>query len=161
MIRRPPRSTLFPYTTLFRSGCSRPTMVHRNEVAELPLGVQPRSMPTKMIGHEGRDKVIAVVIAVLETEGVGDSGFRASRLQQFRAKLLHQERIGVAAVDQEIGKSSAVLDQRDRIVLAPSLSIVTEIGCQRLDTPRNLRGCCDRRKGAGGAVALRMRESDR
>src|SRR3989441_9355370 len=24
MIRRPPRSTLFPYTTLFRSGCSDP-----------------------------------------------------------------------------------------------------------------------------------------
>src|SRR3712207_8487794 len=24
MIRRPPRSTLFPYTTLFRSGCARP-----------------------------------------------------------------------------------------------------------------------------------------
>src|SRR2546427_7584678 len=24
MIRRPPRSTLFPYTTLFRSGCQRP-----------------------------------------------------------------------------------------------------------------------------------------
>src|SRR3712207_7472502 len=23
MIRRPPRSTLFPYTTLFRSGCTR------------------------------------------------------------------------------------------------------------------------------------------
>src|SRR2546426_3664154 len=23
MIRRPPRSTLFPYTTLFRSGCDR------------------------------------------------------------------------------------------------------------------------------------------
>src|SRR3989442_9869222 len=26
MIRRPPRSTLFPYTTLFRSPCSRPLM---------------------------------------------------------------------------------------------------------------------------------------
>src|SRR2546425_8003892 len=25
MIRRPPRSTLFPYTTLFRSGCARST----------------------------------------------------------------------------------------------------------------------------------------
>src|SRR3712207_8082565 len=25
MIRRPPRSTLFPYTTLFRSGAGRPT----------------------------------------------------------------------------------------------------------------------------------------
>src|SRR5256885_5135170 len=26
MIRRPPRSTLFPYTTLFRSGLSRPRL---------------------------------------------------------------------------------------------------------------------------------------
>src|SRR3712207_8322017 len=26
MIRRPPRSTLFPYTTLFRSGCAHPTL---------------------------------------------------------------------------------------------------------------------------------------
>src|SRR5207249_10716409 len=25
MLRRPPRSTLFPYTTLFRSHCGRPT----------------------------------------------------------------------------------------------------------------------------------------
>src|SRR5258708_16503843 len=28
MIRRPPRSTLFPYTTLFRSGKARITAVH-------------------------------------------------------------------------------------------------------------------------------------
>src|SRR5258708_21192242 len=29
MIRRPPRSTLFPYTTLFRSSCSRTAMPDR------------------------------------------------------------------------------------------------------------------------------------
>src|SRR5256884_3206221 len=29
MIRRPPRSTLFPYTTLFRSHCDRPTGVQQ------------------------------------------------------------------------------------------------------------------------------------
>src|SRR2546427_5344718 len=29
MIRRPPRSTLFPYTTLFRSGCSAPARTTR------------------------------------------------------------------------------------------------------------------------------------
>src|SRR3712207_8678950 len=29
MIRRPPRSTLFPYTTLFRSGLDRVGVVHR------------------------------------------------------------------------------------------------------------------------------------
>src|SRR5689334_24480910 len=34
MIRRPPRSTLFPYTTLFRSTPLGPTpMTHRNRVA--------------------------------------------------------------------------------------------------------------------------------
>src|SRR2546422_10996406 len=38
MIRRPPRSTLFPYTTLFRSLCLRdPKMEHA--VPELSLGV--------------------------------------------------------------------------------------------------------------------------
>src|SRR5205814_7452494 len=28
MIRRPPRSTLFPYTTLFRSGACMPAVIH-------------------------------------------------------------------------------------------------------------------------------------
>src|SRR5256884_1997477 len=32
MIRRPPRSTLFPYTTLFRSPHVQPALVHRNRV---------------------------------------------------------------------------------------------------------------------------------
>src|SRR2546426_7692320 len=31
MIRRPPRSTLFPYTTLFRSSCSRPSSRRRRD----------------------------------------------------------------------------------------------------------------------------------
>src|SRR5438309_8026839 len=34
--RRPPRSTLFPYTTLFRSGSTASTRVHR-------IGLPPRS----------------------------------------------------------------------------------------------------------------------
>src|SRR6266496_4856412 len=36
MIRRPPRSTLFPYTTLFRSTTSRPAAL-RHELAHLAL----------------------------------------------------------------------------------------------------------------------------
>src|SRR5438034_8717345 len=41
MIRRPPRSTLFPYTTLFRSGGTgrgRGDDAHRRRVAAGPLG---------------------------------------------------------------------------------------------------------------------------
>src|SRR2546429_9314411 len=36
MIRRPPRSTLFPYTTLFRSGLARPRGAHQAQ--EFSLG---------------------------------------------------------------------------------------------------------------------------
>src|SRR3712207_8161092 len=35
MIRRPPRSTLFPYTTLFRSGVHRETVLIRKDGIEL------------------------------------------------------------------------------------------------------------------------------
>src|SRR5436190_13641778 len=35
MIRRPPRSTLFPYTTLFRSRISRSTLVNLDRVREV------------------------------------------------------------------------------------------------------------------------------
>src|SRR3712207_8522808 len=44
MIRRPPRSTLFPYTTLFRSPCPRLRLLRREDAgAEQVIGVgQPR-----------------------------------------------------------------------------------------------------------------------
>src|SRR3712207_7541266 len=44
MIRRPPRSTLFPYTTLFRSpGASKPQEL---PAADLPSGVRPTRQVT-------------------------------------------------------------------------------------------------------------------
>src|SRR3712207_7520511 len=47
MIRRPPRSTLFPYTTLFRSPL-RP----RHGAVEAP-GLKPRVGPTPRVGLVG------------------------------------------------------------------------------------------------------------
>src|SRR5260221_9513399 len=41
MIRRPPRSTLFPYTTLFRSGCPRGLRA----LFQLPGNPHRRSLP--------------------------------------------------------------------------------------------------------------------
>src|SRR3712207_7794320 len=52
MIRRPPRSTLFPYTTLFRS------------VVERALGVHPDAVPLDHLGGEHP----------LEHRRVGDEG---------------------------------------------------------------------------------------
>src|SRR5260370_23063775 len=42
MIRRPPRSTLFPYTTLFRSSC----LPCQTFVRDLPMCVETRPCPT-------------------------------------------------------------------------------------------------------------------
>src|SRR3712207_7264329 len=57
MIRRPPRSTLFPYTTLFRS--------HRG-VAHAPL-VDQEVVPARALGRVHRDVGVA-------DEGVGVHG---------------------------------------------------------------------------------------
>src|SRR5258708_26946061 len=40
MIRRPPRSTLFPYTTLFRSGLSKALGPVLEQVAEMTLKIK-------------------------------------------------------------------------------------------------------------------------
>src|SRR2546429_9970019 len=51
MIRRPPRSTLFPYTTLFRSG---PRPGHRGRAAPAPrVSSPPRSERGKARGASG------------------------------------------------------------------------------------------------------------
>src|SRR2546422_8457936 len=58
MIRRPPRSTLFPYTTLFRSQHDGPLAVrHRLEQAA-PLAPLPREKAEEdvAIGGEARDR---------------------------------------------------------------------------------------------------------
>src|SRR5437588_5102205 len=51
MIRRPPRSTLFPYTTLFRSGHQLARAVHR---------VVPVKSGQLAAGHDGDRQVVDV-----------------------------------------------------------------------------------------------------
>src|SRR2546430_8956209 len=48
MIRRPPRSTLFPYTPLSRSGCAR-HQDHRN--VEIALAHRAQKLDARQIGH--------------------------------------------------------------------------------------------------------------
>src|SRR3712207_9235535 len=69
MIRRPPRSTLFPYTTLFRSPvCGKPPTVgvlHRVEaLADRPEGARP-------VGAAGFRNILQLHELVGEVLGVG------------------------------------------------------------------------------------------
>src|SRR5256885_10134903 len=61
MIRRPPRSTLFPYTTLFRSGAGQPARVTVTNVTTglfSMLGVQPVAGRAFLAeeGKQGRER---------------------------------------------------------------------------------------------------------
>src|SRR3712207_7104472 len=57
MIRRPPRSTLFPYTTLFRSGLVRETLAHGDGRLRVVLaaeaGPRPAALPPAEALGEG------------------------------------------------------------------------------------------------------------
>src|SRR5256885_9398750 len=52
MIRRPPRSTLFPYTTLFRSVPSRTCFINTMR----PRGVSISCPSSRYVGHAARQK---------------------------------------------------------------------------------------------------------
>src|SRR3712207_8012798 len=56
MIRRPPRSTLFPYTTLFRSGGA---LVHADPAGDLPAVALALGAGFVIAGLEGRRTVPA------------------------------------------------------------------------------------------------------
>src|SRR6516162_11959150 len=61
MIRRPPRSTLFPYTTLFRSDQQTHALVARNDCLER----QPPEL-TEPVGKAGRNVYRERHLVVLE-----------------------------------------------------------------------------------------------
>src|SRR5256885_3125222 len=64
MIRRPPRSTLFPYTTLFRSNASIPPADRSRTMAHGSICKRAISRPTFGRGRRGR-----------RVRGGGDDGF--------------------------------------------------------------------------------------
>src|SRR3712207_7659842 len=65
MIRRPPRSTLFPYTTLFRSAVQRPEEgVDAGRHGGEQVGVRRADQP------DGRRRAVLLVVGVQDEEHV-------------------------------------------------------------------------------------------
>src|SRR3712207_8901713 len=78
MIRRPPRPTLFPYTTLFRSEAGGDAGVGRRDKGVRVLG---RSRPAEA------ERVLAA-LQVVEAEEVG------RRIEAGVIELVHQQQVG-------------------------------------------------------------------
>src|SRR3712207_7485723 len=88
MIRRPPRSTLFPYTTLFRSHCRRDERDGDRAVAQKPVveGAERegRALP-------GGDRTAQVVDGVgtdlIHHRGTGEQDRKSTRLNSSHANI--------------------------------------------------------------------------
>src|SRR3712207_8591449 len=63
MIRRPPRSTLFPYTTLFRSLAGSAPKAHRSSCESILISTASRLPSALGIRHEASPAIVKPVAA--------------------------------------------------------------------------------------------------
>src|SRR2546430_7734166 len=69
MIRRPPRSTLFPYTTLFRSRVPAASLSRRRRARSHAGRARDRRLAVcRSVRHEEQRRRTAVAVAVLRSE---------------------------------------------------------------------------------------------
>src|SRR3712207_1806640 len=106
MIRRPPRSTLFPYTTLFRSDRGQNLLEPAHEVLRLPLGDDPPLTEHPGVG-DGAPHVVRG-----ESDVEGDGGVEA--LEGFRRRRTEPPTPEITLVSLAHGSSS--LNESSRIV---------------------------------------------
>src|ERR1041385_3787046 len=97
-----------------------------------------------MLGQEGGDKIIAMVVPLLTAQRQRDSGLAACCFEQLRAQFVFDERVRRADIDEDFFDTRTVSDQRDRIMLAPGGGIGAEIAAERLLAPRHLARRDDR-----------------
>src|SRR2546427_2514744 len=86
MIRRPPRSTLFPYTTLFRSVVylsrlallehernALAVVLHIDPIALLkPIAVERQGLILQGVRHEERDELLRILVGAKGVAAAGD-----------------------------------------------------------------------------------------
>src|SRR5256884_6652913 len=105
MIRRPPRSTLFPYTTLFRSPRLRPA---RERVALLTTG---HVYALDAVGLERGDPFVAPVVHVSRP---------VHELGQAPAPQIHVGVAGAAHVDARVDRAPRPDDELQQRLAAPA-----------------------------------------
>src|SRR3712207_7191147 len=92
MIRRPPRSTLFPYTTLFRSGTIRPIRLFMAGRALRRVFQDVRCVALYAVSNRQGPRQLAACQPIMErfqsVEGLGSPGDRKStRLNSSHANI--------------------------------------------------------------------------
>src|SRR3989449_1723704 len=114
MIRRPPRSTLFPYTTLFRSAVARAHHVARRKVQQ--AGVVGGANKIEQVRYAGDVRCQSVAQVRVEIHQAGAVHHQVEQPLQPRSRLRRHAQPGLADVtldhldpiSQELGQAIAV-----------------------------------------------------
>eukprot|EP01035_Chromulina_nebulosa_P035868 gene35867-48236_t len=107
-----------------------------------------------MIGHEGRDEVIAVIVTRLHPQCQRDAGIVTGLPQQLRLELLCEELIGIALIDQDFRHARTIGNQRAGVISAPRTLVGTDITAERLLAPRAMRRRHDRCESRDAAETI-------
>ena len=111
-----------------------------------------------MVCHEGRDEVVAVVVALLSAQGQVDSFFSASLFQEVRFQLFFEKIVRLALIDEDGFVPRCRLYEFACIVGHPGFFVVSQVGVEGFLSPGTLRGRGDGREGRERAVSLRIAE---
>lgn len=76
-------------------------MEHWSSARSLLDTAQYPCMVSQMVGDEGRDEIVAVVVGRVATQGEGLPGLGAGFLEQLRMQLFGQKFVGQPLVDQD------------------------------------------------------------
>ena len=112
-----------------------------------------------VVGHEGRDEIIAVVVALAPVERQRDAGVARRPLEQLRLELLVEERVGVADIDSS-SATRAPPSISATASCSPRRSVGAKIAAKRLLAPWHLARRDDRRERAHRPEPARVAERD-
>ena len=129
MIRRPPRSTLFPYTTLFRSECLRAHGVNFSDLVDLGC-----DLPVVDLSIRYRRSLKMGMDALVSTRMQKRDGVRLTWLYEIQSldrKTLHvTATVTLVPVDRDRGKIMRQLPQ----ILEQALDSCTDRKSTRLNS---------------------------
>src|SRR2546425_7106915 len=97
MIRRPPRSTLFPYTTLFRSRSAPKGSRARSRASAAPPGTRPMLAIVRSEEHTSELQSLAYLVCRLLLEKKKKKTLKTARIQLRHGLdccVLHARRVG-------------------------------------------------------------------
>src|SRR5688572_31863800 len=97
MIRRPPRSTLFPYTTLFRS-----------------LGELRARLLAGADGHEGADRLAGQLVRARDDRGLDDGFVADERSEEHTSELQSQSNLVCRLLLEKKKKNEKIIKRNDQ-----------------------------------------------